>query len=340
MGSRITLDKYLNVYFNYDTCVIDKIRAIDGRKWNARAKCWQVPVNVFNYDALQSILPKPIQIDRAVLDWYVANKRESAVVDMTKFKDYRFKTKPYAHQRTSVEWALLKGSGCLFFECGLGKTKTALDMIQFMFFYQTIKRVLIVVPLSVVNTWRAEIAKHTDIVSVEILTDMTMTKRKEVLMGTDRKIYIINYDAIKSLEQEIKDKKFDVIVCDESTYIKSYKAQRTKALLNIAPSIPHRWVLTGTPFGQRVLDVYSQIKFACPQAFPESWFSFRNNYCEMGGYKGKEITGNKNMPELEERIKKIAKVYRKADCLDLPPKIYETRTCELTGEQKIHYKEL
>ena len=60
MGSRITLDKYLNVYFNYDTCVIDKIRAIDGRKWNARAKCWQVPVNVFNYDALQSILPKPI----------------------------------------------------------------------------------------------------------------------------------------------------------------------------------------------------------------------------------------------------------------------------------------
>jgi SNF2 family DNA or RNA helicase len=180
---------------------------------------------------------------------------------------------------------------------------------------------------------------------------MPTKKRKEILTGTDKKLYIINYDAVPIMEAEILAKKFNLVIADESTYIKSWKAKRTKSMINVGHAAPMRFAMTGTPFGQRVLDVYAQLKFACPQLFGESWFSFRNKYCEMGiinknikdknGKVVKVITGNKNMPELEQRIRNVAKVYRKADCLkDLPSKIYETRTCELTGEQKTHYKEM
>lgn len=340
MKSQISLDKYFNVYFSYDIKTLDKIRAVDGRKWQPRLKCWTVPVNIFNYNILQEILPQPIQIDKSVLDWYLANKHEQQVIPVDKINDWEFKTRPYKHQRDTFEWAIMRKSGCLFLECGTGKTKVMIDVMQFLFYYKSIKRALVVVPLSVVNSWKSELAIHSNITDYEILTDMPMKKRIEILNGTDKKLYIINYDAVKNMEEDIKCKKFDLCILDESTYIKSYKAQRTKALINISSSIPMRFCLTGTPFGQRVLDVYSQLKFACPQSFSESWFAFRNNYCELGGYQGKEITGNKNMPELESRIRNVAKVYRKVDCLDLPPKIYETRTCEMVGDQKTAYKEM
>ena len=48
----------------------------------------------------------------------------------------------------------------------------------------------------------------------------------------------------------------------------------------------------------------------------------------------------KNLKELKENISRITFFVKKSDCLDLPPKIYETLKVTLKGEQKRIYKEL
>jgi len=254
--------------------------------------------------------------------------------------NYNFKTVPYNHQKKAFVWAMNNKSGGIFFECGLGKTKTALDIMNFLYINNQIKRILIVIPLSVASTWIDEIKKHTDITSVEMLLDMSIKKRSKILKETNKEIYIINYDALPDMVADIKAKQFDMIICDESTYLKNHKAKRTKALFALSSCIPRRYVLTGTPLGQRLTDVYAQLKFIRPDIFRESFWSFRNRYCKMGGFGQHQIVGYQNTAELNQRIASVSQLARKEDCLDLPPKIYQVRKCQLSKEQSEHYKNL
>ena len=48
----------------------------------------------------------------------------------------------------------------------------------------------------------------------------------------------------------------------------------------------------------------------------------------------------RNLPELEEKIKKFSERVLKDDCLDLPKKTYVTREIELTGIQRKLYNEM
>ena len=48
----------------------------------------------------------------------------------------------------------------------------------------------------------------------------------------------------------------------------------------------------------------------------------------------------KNLKELKEKISKVTFFVKKKDCLDLPPKVYETLKVVLKGEQKRIYKDL
>ena len=47
--------------------------------------------------------------------------------------DYKFKTKPYAHQLTALEKSWNKKVFAYFMEMGTGKTKVAIDNIAMLF---------------------------------------------------------------------------------------------------------------------------------------------------------------------------------------------------------------
>jgi len=60
----------------------------------------------------------------------------------------------------------------------------------------------------------------------------------------------------------------------------------------------------------------------------------------MGGYEDRQIVAYRNVPELMGLIEPWSLRKEKEDCLDLPPKTYETRSIEMAPAQKKAYKEL
>jgi SNF2 family DNA or RNA helicase len=85
-------------------------------------------------------------------------------------------------------------------------------------------------------------------------------------------------------------------------------------------------------------DLYSQFQFLDPGVLGcRTFYTFRARYCKMGGFKNKKIVGYYNIEELQGRIASCSKRVLKADCLDLPPKVYVTLPFRLSPQQRRLY---
>lgn len=70
---------------------------------------------------------------------------------------------------------------------------------------------------------------------------------------------VISYDLVAKLEKAVKDRNFKVVVCDESHFLKSAKAQRTKATTPIIRNARRAVLLTGTPALSKPAELYTQV---------------------------------------------------------------------------------
>lgn len=148
-----------------------------------------------------------------------------------------------------------------------------------------------------------------------------------------------------------------MMIVDESTTIKNDRAIRTKEVMALRPLADLRRILTGMISPRSPVDLYSQFEFLDWRILGhESIYTFKRRYCVLeemrvfGGLdkKGKpkfrkiDVTvGYKNLPELQTKIAPYSYRVLKADCLDLPPKIYSPfRYVEMTEEQKRLYNDL
>ena len=67
--------------------------------------------------------------------------------------NYKFKTKPYAHQLTALEKSWNKENFAYFMEMGTGKTKVLIDNVAMLYDKGKIDGALIIAPKGVVKTW-------------------------------------------------------------------------------------------------------------------------------------------------------------------------------------------
>ena len=75
--------------------------------------------------------------------------------------NYKFKTKPYAHQIKALKMSWNKPYFAYFMEMGTGKSKVLIDNISMLYDNGKINGVLIVAPKGVVKNWyESEIPTH------------------------------------------------------------------------------------------------------------------------------------------------------------------------------------
>ena len=75
--------------------------------------------------------------------------------------NYKFKTKPYAHQLKALEMSWKKEVFAYFMEMGTGKSKVLLDNISMLYDKGKINGALIVAPKGVYKNWfDSEIPQH------------------------------------------------------------------------------------------------------------------------------------------------------------------------------------
>ena len=275
--------------------------------------------------------------------------------------NYKFKTKPYAHQLKALEMSWNKEVFAYFMEMGTGKSKVLLDNVAMLFDKGKIDSVLIVAPKGVYKNWYdseipEHLAKHID--RNVVLWKALITKEQKLKLDslfkqdfTKLQIFIMNVEALstkKGLDaaRQFLNIKKALFAVDESTTIKNPGAKRTKNILQLSKMGKYRRILTGSPVTKSPLDLYTQCHFLDPFLLDfTSYYAFRNRYAELrtANFSGRSVqvvTGYKNLAELAETLKSFSYRVLKDDCLDLPPKTFMKRVIQLTPEQKKVYEQM
>ena len=242
-------------------------------------------------------------------------------------------------------------------EMGTGKSKVLVDNMAMLYDKGKINGALIVAPKGVYTNWLSQeipihLVKH--IKPKMVLWTATASKAKEKEYNQlfesdlDLHILIMNVEAFSTKKGVEFAYKFlrthkTLMTIDESTTIKNPSAKRTKNILLLGKHSQYRRILTGSPVTKSPLDLYSQCKFLNEDLLEStSYYAFRNRYAVMvdrnfGGRRVQIVDSYQRIDELEHILKKFSYRVQKSECLDLPKKIFISRTVELTKEQKEAY---
>ena len=274
--------------------------------------------------------------------------------------NYKFKTKPYAHQLTALEKSWNKENFAYFMEMGTGKTKVLIDNLAMLYDKGKIDGALIIAPKGVVKTWYEQelpthLPDHIENVSVLWQPNITKTQQEKLdsLFEIDSALHILvmNVEAL-STDKGVKfATKFinshkTLMAIDESTTIKTPTARRTKNIIKMGVNAKYKRIMTGSPITKNPLDLYTQCEFLDPWLLDfSSYYAFRNRYAEMKtmhvhGRSIQVVDKFQNLGELSDTVKQFSYRVLKEDCLDLPPKVFIKRHIALTADQQRIYKQM
>ena len=277
--------------------------------------------------------------------------------------NYKFKTKPYAHQITALEKSWNKAHFAYFMEMGTGKSKVLIDNIAMLYDKGKINGALIVAPKGVYQNWfDIEIPNHmpTHIEKKMVLWKASFMKGNEIVSkevdalfetGTDLHILVMNVEALSTKNGVTFANKFlscheTLMAIDESTTIKNPDAIRTRSIVQLGRFAKYRRILTGSPVTKSPLDLYKQCEFLNEGLLDyTSYYAFKSRYsvlrtANFGGRSVQIVVGYKNLDELSERIEQFSYRVLKEDCLDLPSYSFTKRIIQLSKEQQKIYQSM
>uniref|UniRef100_A0A7N6F9V5 Zinc finger, RAN-binding domain containing 3 n=1 Tax=Anabas testudineus TaxID=64144 RepID=A0A7N6F9V5_ANATE len=235
-------------------------------------------------------------------------------------------------QREGVEFALSRGGRLM----GLGKTVQA---IAVAYAFRQEWPLLVVVPSSLKYPWIEELERWIPELQPG---DINLVENKSHNMGiSSSKVTVLGYGLLttdaRTLVEALSRQRFAVVVVDESHYLKSRNAARTKILVPLIQSAKRAILLTGTPALGRPEELFMQIDALYPKRFG-TWTDYAKKYCNahyryFGPRRQWDCRGASNLDELHQRLSQIMIRRLKADVLtQLPPKIRQRIPFDLPKE--------
>ncbi|XP_076159650.1 DNA annealing helicase and endonuclease ZRANB3 [Alosa pseudoharengus] len=229
-------------------------------------------------------------------------------------------------QREGIKFALSRKGRCMIAdEMGLGKT---IQAISVAYIYRQQWPLLVVVPSSLRYPWIEELERWVP----ELLPgDINLVESKSDTTGIGRsKVTVLGYGLLttdaRHLVEALTKQKFQVVVVDESHYLKSRNAARSKLLVPIIQSASRAILLTGTPALGRPEELFMQIDALYPRRFG-TWSDYAKQYCNahyryFGARRQWDCRGASHLDELHRRLGEVMIRRQKAQVLtQLPPKI-------------------
>lgn len=272
------------------------------------------------------------------------------------------RTKLFKHQTKAVSLMRDKDAFALLMEMGTGKSLAILAEFEQQSKFDNL---LVLAKAGSYRNWLDEIDIHMDKKpSVAIWKSNNKKLRsqcQELIRRNGKRVLLVNIEALSSIKEarnlcaKFLQSGRSIMVVDESTTIKLISTKRTKAALYLGQFAERRRILSGLATPKSPLDLFSQMKFLDPRIFNiESWAAFRMHYAvvdhiDFGGrmlapvIRKDRKTGQpmfRNLDEMKQRIAPYSYRVLKKDCLDLPPKVFESRDIELTAQQKKIYADL
>jgi SNF2 family DNA or RNA helicase len=244
---------------------------------------------------------------------------------------------PFDHQKTTASYLSLRDRAFCFNEAGTGKTSSVIWAADYLMQLGLVKRVLVICPLSIMYTaWQADIFKTAMHRTVSVAYGEA-SKRKKIING-EYEFVIINFDGVGIVQDDIAKAGFDLIVIDEANAYKTVSTKRWKTLAKLITPSTRLWMLTGTPASQSPLDAFGLAKLVNPSGVPKFFGAWRDKVMQ-------QVTKFKWVPRptAQQEVYSVLQPairFEKADCLDLPELVYQTREVPLTTQVNKYYREL
>ena len=251
--------------------------------------------------------------------------------------DWQGRYTPFEHQKTTASFLTMNRRAFCFNEQGTGKTGSAIWASDFLIREKIIKRVLIICPLSIMESaWAGDLFNFAMHRKVDVAHGAK--KKRQAIINSDAEYIIINYDGVEIVRDEIANGGFDLIIADEATHYKNAQSKRWKVLHSLITPDTWLWLMTGTPAAQSPVDAYGLGKLVNPKGVPRFFGGFRELVMQkvtqfkwVPKPKAVDIVFNALQPAIR---------FTKEQCLDLPEMTYVKREVELTPQQKKYYTAL
>ena len=317
-----------------------------------------IPYNKEEYEYSVQVLKEQVASMQAI-------QKQEANVDASILDSVEFKLEPYPYQKEGIAYGLIHDKFLNADEMGTGKTAQASHIAR-------LKRggnhcLVIVGYKSLLFNWVREIKTHTD-ESAYVLGQRMGKRTKKLHTGTleDRLEDLQNLDKIEEffiitdittlrqckkeeytkkngkkginkqfffadlIEDWCRKGEIGRIILDEAHVFSTYEVDQTQALLRLK-TCPYKIALTGTPIMNKNLDLYPIMVWLGYEN--RNYWEFRERYCRLGGFQGKQVIGDKNSPELHQRLAQFMLRRLKKDVLDLPEKVIIDEYLEMDGKQ-------
>ena len=155
--------------------------------------------------------------------------KKSQIGGMHGFDPIFMPSMAFDFQKSLIEWAVKKGRGATFADCGLGKSLIELSFAQNIV-QKTNGNVLLLTPIAV----GAQMEKESEKFGIE-----AKRSRDGKIKG---KITITNYEQLHHFDAN----DFEGIVCDESSILKSFNGKTKHEITMFSRKIKHRLLATAT----------------------------------------------------------------------------------------------
>jgi len=333
---RMNSNKLMEMKILFDVNLIRRIKDM-GFSWKEREKIWRGELNVMSAWQIGRLFPeaKPLIHSFDILPKPSKNG---------------WVPSPYLmeHQKRGAAIAKERPRHCFWHETGTGKTVLSIEIWK-----QKRVKTLVVCPLSIIEgAWIEDIRKFApDCRTANLwrLNKRRGSKTKPSISGRiafDQTlktcdIGIVNFDSFKGLRQELEAAGFRMLIVDESSFIKNYRAAVTKDISKFADTMWYVYLLSGTPAPNSDMEFFSQIRLVDPFLFGRSFYFFKMEWFRQTDFAGFRWGLKSDMKdEFKRRVAKVSDYVNKHDVLDLPERTYNIRKIYLSPAEERVYKEM
>lgn len=246
------------------------------------------------------------------------------------------------YQHPVVAYAVRNRGAALFLEMRLGKTLCAIRAIQHARpAMKTRQRVLVVMPYAAFDGWIREL--RSEGLCCVILSESRQQRLRQLATASRCKgdVYVLaNKEAHLALP-ELAAQSWDVVVLDESTFIKNPKSKVSRFFTSQKMlRVRRRMILTGSPAPESLLDLFQQMKFVrgifcgC-----RNYYQFRTRFFETEDVH-KWVPKEGSEAYIIEQVALNSYSLQRKDVTLVERKIYETRGVKMPKELAQIYKSL
>jgi SNF2 family DNA or RNA helicase len=250
------------------------------------------------------------------------------------------KYKPFDHQLVMAEFLTMHRRAFNLSEMGTGKTAATLWAADWLMQTKRVRRALILSPLSTVDrVWKSDIF---DVLMHRVASVVHGTKEhREKALAVPADFYILNHDGVTIswlAEALHRRPDIDLVVVDEGSMFRNHDTKKYKSLAKLLRPDQRLWWITGTPCPNAPTDAWAQARLVNPTKVPTFFGSFkRQTMTQVTAFKWVARPDAYNMAyaAMQPAVR-----FKKSECLDLPPVMYEDRQCTITKEQRAAFESM